>query len=330
MSSRREFISLVGGTVATWPLAARAQQGARMRRVAVLVPQAESDPEQRSWTTAFSIRLRDLGRTPGENVQIDYRWADGDMTRMVLLAKELIELQPDVVLAATVTACVAFRQWTLAIPIVFTQVADPVAAGLVTNLARPEGNITGFTVYEFSIGSKWIEALKESTPGLTQVGMLFDPGSLPWSGYMRSVEAAARPLGVQLIPFPVQSDADIERAFAAFATAPNRGTLVLPTGSTLRHRKKIIALAARHHLPTMYPYRLFCADGGLMSYGIDLSDQYREAAVYVDRILRGAKPADLPVQLPTKFAFVINLKTAKALGLTVPPTLLARADEVIE
>jgi ABC-type uncharacterized transport system substrate-binding protein len=327
---RREFITLLGGAAAAWPLAARAQQAQRIRRVGVLVPQGEDDPEQRAWTSAFAARLRELGWRSGENIQIDYRWAAGETMRMPSLAKEIVNLQPDVILAATVTAAVAFRQHTLTIPIIFTQVADPVAAGLVTNLARPEGNVTGFTVYEFSISGKWFEALRECVPDLTRVAILFDPGSLPWAGYMRAVEAAARPLGIQLIPFPVQSDADIEQAFAGFATEPKRGAIVLPTGSTLRHRKKIIALAEQRRLPTMYAYRLFSKEGGLMSYGIDLVHQHREAATYVDRILKGEKPADLPVQLPTKFEFVINLKTAKALGLEVPPSVLARADEVIE
>jgi putative ABC transport system substrate-binding protein len=327
---RREFLGLVGGAAVTWPTVASAQQVQRTRRVGVLVPQGENDPEQRALTSAFVARLGELGWRPGENIQIDYRWAAGDSMRMPSLAKEIVELHPDVILSATVTASAAFRQHTLTIPIIFTQVADPVAAGLVTNLARPEGNITGFTVYEFSIGGKWIEALREYVPGLTRAAIFFDPGSLPWAGYMRAVEAAARTLGVQLIPFPVQSDPDIEQAFAGFATEPKRGAIVLPTGSTLRRRKKIIALAEQHRLPTIYPYRLFPKEGGLMSYGIDLVHQHRDAANYVDRILKGEKPADLPVQLATKFEFVINLKTAKMLGLTVPPALLARADEVIE
>jgi ABC-type uncharacterized transport system substrate-binding protein len=329
-TKRREFITLIGGAAATWPLAAPAQQADRMRRIGMLVPQAENDPEQRSWVAAFTKRIHELGWTQGTNVQIDYRWADGDTTRMAALAKELVERKPDVIFAATVTAVVAFRLYTLAIPIVFTQVADPVAAGLVTNLARPEGNVTGFTVYEFSIGAKWIEALKECAPNLTRAAILFDPGSLPSTGYLRAVEAAARALGVPLIPLPVQSDAEIEHAFTKFASEPNGAVIVLPTASTLFRRKMIIALAAQHHLPTMYPYRLFAAEGGLMSYGIDLAYQYRQAATYVDRILKGEKAADLPVQLPTKFDLVINLITAKALGLEIPPTLLARADEVIE
>jgi putative ABC transport system substrate-binding protein len=327
---RRQFISALGGTALAWPFAARAQQSDRVRRIGVLVPQAESDPEQRSWITAFATRLRELGWTQGKNLQIDYRWAGGDPTRMPTLAKELIEQQPDVLLAATPTAAVAARQYTLAIPIVFTQVVDPVAFGLVTNLARPEGNITGFTVFEFAIGGKWVQLLKECAPSVTRAAIFFDPSSTPWPQYVRAIETAARSLGVQLIPFPVQSDAEIERAFAEFITKPSGAIIAIPSGSVLLHREKIIALAARHRLPAMYPYRLFVVEGGLMSYGTDLLDQYRQAASYVDRILKGEKPADLPVQLPTKYQLVINLKTAKAQGLTVPPLMLSRADEVIE
>lgn len=260
----------------------------------VLVPQGENDPEQRAWVSAFVTRLEELGWKPGENIQLDYRWAAGDAARMPVLAKEIIELKPDVIFAATVTAAVAFRQYTLIIPIVFTQVADPVAAGLVTNLARPEGNVTGFTVYEHSISGKWIEALRECVPDLARAAILFDPGSLPWAGYMRSVEAAARPLGVQLIPFPVQSDADIEQAFARFATEAKLGAIVLPTASTLRHRKKsfrwrsnnpfllqssdwLIALAAQHRIPAVYNTGEFVAGGGLISYGasIQLAQEMR-------------------------------------------------------
>jgi putative tryptophan/tyrosine transport system substrate-binding protein len=300
MIRRRQFITLLGGAAAAWPLTARAQQSERVRRIGVLMPQAESDPEQRSWTTAFATRLRELGWRQGENAQIDYRWLGGDTTRAASLAKELVDLQPDVILAATNTPAVALRQYTLAIPIVFTQVSDPVAAGLVTNLARPEGNITGFTVFEFAIAGKWIEALKECAPGLTRAGVFS-----PWPLYLRAIEAAAPSLGVKPIPFPVQSDAEIERAFAGFATEPNGAIIAIPTATVVRRREKIIAFAARHRLPAMYPYRFFVADGGLMSHGTDLADLYWRAAFYIDRILKGAKPADLPVQQPTKFEFVI-------------------------
>jgi putative ABC transport system substrate-binding protein len=326
---RREFILLLGGAAGAWPLAVRAQQAERVRRVGVLMPQVESDPEQRSWTTAFATRLGELGWRQGENVRIDYRWVGGEITRTAPLAKGLVEQQPDVLLA-TPTVAVVLRQYTLAIPIVFTQVPDPVAAGLVTNLARPEGNITGFTTFEFAIGGKWLEALKECVPGLSRVAVLFDQGAVTWPAYVRAIEAAARSAGVQLSPFPVQSDTEIERAFAEFGTKPNSAVIVLPTASTILRRNTIVALAAQLRLPAIYSYRLFAVAGGLISYGSNLAEQYRQAAGYVHRILKGEKPADLPVQLPTKYELVINLKTAKALGLDVPPTLLARADEVIE
>jgi putative ABC transport system substrate-binding protein len=276
------------------------------------------------------MRLREIGWTDGKNVRIDYRWGGGDEARTAPLAKELVELKPDVLFAHNTSCAVALRRYTFAIPIVFVQVGNPVAAGLVTNLARPEGNITGFTSYEYGIGAKWIEVLKQAAPGLRRAAVLFDPASPSWPLSVRPVEAAARSLGVQLIPAPVQSDAEIERAFAAFAAEPDGAVIAVPTASVVLRREKIIALAARHHLPAIYPYRYFAAEGGLMSYGIDPADQYQQAASYVDRLLKGEKPADLPIQQPTKFEFVINLKTAKALGLTIPETLLATADEVIQ
>ena len=326
---RRTFIAGLG-SAAAWPLVARAQQPGRMRRIGVLTVVTESDPEARSSITAFATRLRELGWMAGENVRIDYRWGGYDVTRMTLLAKELIELKPDVLLAATYASAVALRQYTLVIPIVFTQVGDPVANGLVSNLARPEGNITGFDSYEFEIGSKWIEALKKCAPGLRRAAIVFDPGNTSWPQYLRAMEAAARSLSIQLFPLSVQTDAEIERALAGFATEPNGSVVVVPSPGTMQHREKIVALVARHRLPAMYPYRFFAAEGGLMSFGSDLSDQYRRAASYVDRLLKGEKPADLPVQQPNKFQLVINLKTAKALGLTIPETLLATADEVIQ
>jgi putative tryptophan/tyrosine transport system substrate-binding protein len=327
---RREFIRLIGGTATTWPFAARAQQTNRMRRVGVLIPQSDSDPVWRSLAMAFATRLGELGWIDGNNVRIEVRWANGDMTRIASLAKGLVEQQPDVLLAATGTAAQTLRQFTLGIPIVFTQVADPVASGLVTNLAHPEGNITGFGSFEYTVGGKWLEALKECSPGLGRVALLFDPGSAPWTLYVRGIETAARPAGVQLVPFPVQGDTEIEHAFTEFVTKPNGGIIVLPTGSTVARRGKIIALAAQYRLPAMYPFRFFVAEGGFMSYDYDLAETYRQAATYVDRILKGAKPVDLPVQQPTKFELVINLKTAKALGITIPQSLLATADEVIE
>jgi putative ABC transport system substrate-binding protein len=327
---RREFITLLGGAV-VWPVAARGQQPERMRRIGVLMLQSESDPALRSFATAFASRLRELGWIEGSNVRIEYRWPGDDMTRLASLAKELVELQPDVLLGAGSASAQALRQSTLAIPIVFAQVGDPVAIGLVTNLARPEGNITGFTAAEFAVAGKWLEALKECVPSLTHAAVLFDPGGPPWVFFVRALEPAARALGVQLIPFPVHLDADIEHAFAEFSANPtNGGVISLPTASTVARRSKIIALAAQFRLPAIYAFRFFVTDGGLMSYGNDVPDMYRQAAGYVDRILKGANPADLPVQQPTKYELVINLKTAKAIGLTIPPTLLARADEVIE
>jgi putative ABC transport system substrate-binding protein len=328
---RREFITLLGGATIGWPLVARAQQTERMRRIGVLMPQSESDPEWRSLTTAFASRFRELGWIEGSNVRIEYRWVGDDMTRVASLAKELVELQPDLLFGATTPVAQALRQYTLAIPIVFAQVADPVAGGLVTNLARPEGNITGFTTVEYAVAGKWLEALKECAPSLTRAAVLFDPVNPVWAFVVRAMEPAARALAVQLIPFPVHGDADIERAFVEFLAKPtNGGVITIPTPGTTAHRSKIIALAAQFRLPAIYGFRYFVTDGGLMSYGNDVPDMYRQAAGYVDRILKGARPADLPVQQPTKYELVINLKTAKAIGLTIPPTLLVRADEVIE
>jgi putative ABC transport system substrate-binding protein len=328
MMRRREFITGLG-SAAAWPMVARAQQGELVRRIGVLMTQAESDRQQQSFLAAFDMRLREFGWTDGKNVRIDYRWSGGE-GRIAPLAKELVELKPNVLFAANTSCAVALRRYTLAIPIVFVQIADPVAAGLVTNLARPEGNITGFTNYEYAIGGKWIQALKEAAPGLRRAAVVFDPASASWPLYVRAVEAAAPSLGVQLIPAPIQSEAEIERAFAAFAAEPDGAVIAVPTASVNLRREKIIALAARHHLPAMYPYRYYAAEGGLTSYGTDPADQYRQAASYVDRLLKGEKPANLPIQQATKFRLVINLTTAKALGLTIPETLLATADEVIQ
>jgi putative ABC transport system substrate-binding protein len=249
---------------------------------------------------------------------------------MPQLAKELLELRPDAVLAATMVAATAVRQQTLSIPIVFVQVADAVSAGFVTNLARPEGNITGITNFEFSIGGKWLQVIKECAPAVSSVAVIFDPANPTWAPYLRTVEAAAPTFGMQLTPAGVTNAADIERDLTTFSRKPNGAVVVFPGPVTVLHRDTIIAMAAQHRLPAVYPYRFYALSGGLVSYGIDLPESYRRAASYVDRILKGAKPADLPVELPTKFELVINLKTAKALGIAVPPTLLATADEVIE
>jgi putative ABC transport system substrate-binding protein len=326
---RREFITLLGGT-GVWPLAARAQQPDRVRRVGFLISTAETDQEARAWITAFERRFAELGWVDGRNVRIEYRFGEGNATRMPQLAQELLELRPDAVLAATFSAATAMRQQTLSIPIVFVMVADAVSAGFVTNLARPEGNITGITNFEFSIGGKWLQVIKECAPAVSSVAVIFDPANPTWAPYLRTVEAAAPTFGMQLTPVGVTNAADIDRDITAFSRKPNGAIVVIPAPVTVLHRDKIIAMAAQHRLPAVYPYRFYALSGGLVSYGVDLLESYRRAASYVDRILKGAKPADLPVELPTKFELVINLKTAKALGITVPPTLLATASEVIE
>ena len=327
---RRQFIFAIGGTAFAWPLAGHAQQGDRPRRLGVLQGQPESDANFRSWRTLFAARLRELGWTDGENLRIDYRYSTGEAATIAPVAKELVDLHPDVILAITALSALTLRQFTFTIPTVFVQVGDPVALGLVTNLARPAGNITGFTSFSYDIGGKWIEKLKDTVPGLTWAAIFFEPGNPSSMEYIPAIETAATSHKVRLIPVPVQSVGDIDTAFAAFADASSGAVIVVPVGTAILHRKKIIALAAQHRLPGMYPYRFFATEGGLMSYGSDIGDQYRSAASYVDRILRGAKPTDLPVQQPTKFDFVINLKTAKTLGLSIPPTVLATANEVIE
>ena len=275
-------------------------------------------------------RLQELGWTNGGNVQIDFRFGDADVTRTSMLATELIELRPDVLFASGSLAAIALRQQTLSIPIVFVQVVDPVAAGFVTNLARPEGNITGFTNFEFSVGGKWLQLLKECTPSVDRIAVVFDPANPTWTAYLRAIEAAAPSFGLRLIPAGVRDPAEIAQRFATFARDPNGALVVLPGAVVIRHREAIIVAAARYRLPAIYPYRFFTADGGLMSYGSDIADLHRRAASYVDRILRGAKVAELPVQLPTKYELTINVKTAKALGIIIPPGVLATADEVIE
>jgi putative ABC transport system substrate-binding protein len=326
--NRRELISLLGGAAAAWPVAARAQQAERLQRIGFLTSVSESDAQTR--LAAFRQGLRDLGWTEGRNIRIDYRFGDGYSTRVAQLAREVIELQPDVILSQGSAAVAALRQHTLSIPIVFVQVSDPVAAGFVTNLARPNGNVTGFTSFEFSISEKWLQLIKESVPSVARMVVVFDPATPNWTPYLRAIEAAAPLMGLQLTPAGVRDAAEIENAINAFARAPNGAIVVLPNPVTTELREQVIALAARHRLPAIYPYRYFAASGGLMSYGIDLPDIWRRAAIYVDRILKGVKPTELPVQQPTKYELIINLKTAKAMSLELPPTLLARADEVIE
>jgi len=328
---RRDFIKVVAGSVAAWPLGTRAQQDDRGRRVGYLSPVAESDPENQSWVREFTQRLHELGWTVGRNVRINFRFGNAvDPMRISMLATELIEDPSDVVVASGLAAAVALRQQTLSIPIVFVQVADPVSAGFVTNLARPEGNITGFTNFEFSVGGKWLQLLKECAPAISRIAVVFDPANPSWAAYLRTIEAAAPSFGVQLTPVGVRDAADIKKRVTAFAREPNGAVVVFPSPVTVQHRESIIAAAAERRLPAIYPYRYFAVDGGLMSYGASLLDLYSGAALYVDRILKGAKVAELPVQQPTKYELVINLKTVKALGLTVPSTLLAHADAVIE
>jgi putative ABC transport system substrate-binding protein len=325
---RREFIAGLGGAAA-WPLALRAQQAERMRRIGFLTSISD-DTEGRSWITALTRGLQELGWIEGPNVLIDYRFGDADPTRMPKLARELIALHPDVVVASTGPAVAAFHDQSSSIPIVFVQVPDPVSAGFVTSLARPEGNVTGFTNFEFSMGGKWLQVIQECSPSVRGVLVVFDPENPTWHAYLQTLEAAAPSLGMQLTPAGVRNPAEIERAIAEFAQQPSTAVVVLPSPVTVRDREAVIAAVARHRIPALYAYRFFATSGGFISYGIDLSDLYKRTADYVDRILNGAKPADLPVQNPTKFEMVINLKTAKALGLTIPPNLLALADEVIE
>jgi ABC-type uncharacterized transport system substrate-binding protein len=328
---RREFITLIGGAAAAWPLAARAQQRERMRRIGVLVSSlAADDPEWQARGNAFVQGLQERGWADGRNVRIEYRWGLGDQDRQRKYAAELVALAPDVILAAGSIAVASLQQLNRSVPIVFANVTDPVGGGYVATLARPGGNATGFTTFEYGMSGKWLELLKQIAPSMTRAAVLRDPAIASGIGQFGAVQAVAPSLGVELSPVDVRDAAEIERAVTSFARFSNGGLIV--TGSVLAavHRKLIIALAARDRLPAVYPYRYFATSGGLISYGPDTIDPFRRAAGYVDRILKGEKPADLPVQAPTKFDLVINLKTAKALGLEVPPSLLARADEVIE
>jgi putative ABC transport system substrate-binding protein len=327
---RREFITLFGGAAATWPLAARAQQSEQKRRVGVLMGLAADDTEAQDRIAAFEQGLQQLGWIDGSNLQIDYRRGAGgtDLTRRY--ADELVALAPDVILASGGTVMGALLQATRTVPIVFTQTPGPVAAGFVASLARPGGNATGFTTSEYGVSGKWLELLKEIAPGVNRVAVLRDPTIPAGVGQFASIQSVAPSFGVELSPVNVRDASEIERDVTAFARGSNRGLIVTSSGLAAFHRQLIIALAARHRLPAIYSYRYFATSGGLISYGPDPIDQFHRAAGYVDRILKGEKPADLPVQAPTKYELAINLKTAKALGLTVPPTLLSRADEVIE
>jgi putative ABC transport system substrate-binding protein len=329
MIRRRAFISLLGGAAA-WPLAARAQQGGPMRRIGVLVSNEENDPQVQRQLAAFQRGLAELGWIEGRNVQIDRRFTDGDPVRVQAFTAELVGLKPDVILASGPTTVSAVQRETRAIPIVFAQINDPLGGGVVASLAHPGGNITGFTPTEFSVGGKWLGLLKEIAPGVVQAGAVLDAGLSDQIGMWRAMEAAAPSLRMLVAQLAVAGPAEIESAITGFAGESNAGLIVLANRTTIVHRERIIALAATHRLPAVYAYDYFVADGGLASYGPNLVDLYRRTASYVDRILKGEKPGDLPVQQPTKYELAINLKTAKALGLDVPPTLLAVADEVIE
>ena len=327
---RRKFITLVGGAVAAWPLAARAQPSKQVRQIGMLIASEENEPLVRSRVTAFRQGLNDLGWIEGRNLQIEYRWTGNDPERTQRYVSELVALAPEVILSHSPPATSALSKATRSIPIVFVQITDPVGAGLVADLAHPGANITGFTTFEFSMGTKWLDLLKGIAPNLARVAVMQYAKSPTWSGQLQAVEAAAPSLGIQIIPAGVENAVDIERSIAEIGREANGGLIVMPDSITLIHRKLIVSLAERYHLPAIYPFRYFPDDGGLISYGIDLADVWRRGATYVDRILKGSAAGDLPVQQPTKFELVINLKTAKALGLEIPPTLLARADEVIE
>jgi putative ABC transport system substrate-binding protein len=327
---RREFVTLFGGAVAAWPFAVRAQQPERTRRIGILLPATADDAKFQTWVTSFLQGLQQSGWTIGGNVQIDTRWATANAAAIRKHAAELVALAPDVILAHGSMSVGPSLEATHTVPIVFPVAADPVGAGFVNALARPGGNATGFMNFEYGMGGKWLELLKEIAPSVTRVAVLRDTTNPTGIAMFGVIQAIAPSFRVELTPVNIRDEPEIQRAIAAFGRASNGGLVVTPSGSALRHRDLIVALAARYKLPAVYFERSYVAAGGLVSYGADFVDLYRKAAGYVNRILKGEKPADLPVQAPTKNELVINLKTAKALGLTVPPTVLARADEVIE
>jgi putative tryptophan/tyrosine transport system substrate-binding protein len=328
--TRRKLIALVGSTAVSWPLGARAQQPERMRRIGVLLPFAIGSPQYQARVGAFLQRFTELGWTDGRNVQIEYRASTGNPDEIRKYATELVALAPDAILATGVSTVGPLQQVTSVVPIVFAVVPDPVGAGIVDSLARPGGNVTGFTTFEYGLSGKWLELLKEVAPRLTRAAVLRNAAISAGIGQFAAIQSVAPPLGVELRPMNVRDASEIERSITEFSRAPNAGLIVTGSALVAAHRELLITLAAKHKIPAVYYERSFVIAGGLMSYGPDVVDEYRQAAGYVDRILKGQKPADLPVQAPTKYELVINLKTAKALGLDVPPTLLARADEVIE
>jgi len=329
---RREFVTLLGSAAAGWPIAARAQQPERMRRVGILISLSEDDLEAQARVNILRRGLAELGWTEGRNVHMDFRWAGGDAERARTSAIELVRLMPDVIIANSTLCLKAVRNETSTIPIVFVLVGDPVGQGFVSNLARPDGNITGFTAFEFEIGGKWLEIVETIAPDVRRIAFMFNPeAGIPYADkFVQSIARAAPARNVELIVSPVRDAVEIERLIVQLASVPNTGLIVNPDSFTTANRGLIISLAARYRLPAIYAYKYFALDGGLVSYGHETNDLFRRATIYVDRIFRGARPADLPVQNPTKFELTINQRTSKALGLAVPPTLLAIADEVIE
>ena len=328
---RREFITLVGGAAAAWPFALRAQQDERIRRVGVLMGYAEDDPDSQSWLSAFKQRLTALGWTEGRNLRIDAFWAAGDISRAMAFAKELLTLQPEVILSNTTSVTEALHRETKKVPLVFVNVSDPVGSGFVESLPRPGGNVTGFINLESSLVEKWLELLKEIAPQMTRAAVMFNPETAQYvQYYLKPLEVAALRVDVKTFTVPVRSDPDIETAIAGLEREPGIGLIAMTDLFMTVHRKAVIKLTAQYKIPLMYYLRDVPAQGGLISYGINFIDQFQQAASYVDRILRGTKPADLPVQVPTKYQLVVNLKTAKALGLSVPQSILISADEIIE
>jgi putative ABC transport system substrate-binding protein len=327
---RREFVALLGGAAAAWPRRAWPEQAQRMRRIGVFMNYAEDTPQSQARLASFSEEMEKLGWTSSRSLQVEYRWGVADADHNRRNAAELVALAPDVLLASATAVTTALVQTTRTMPIVFVNVVDPVGAGFVQSMARPGGNATGFIPFEYGMGGRWLERLKQVAPGVRRVAVLQNPIVVSRSGQLGAIEALAPSLGVELSPFTARDPGEIERAITRFAQAPNGGLIVVGAPSLETHHDVIVALAAQHRLPAVYPYRSYVTAGGLMCYGTDLVAQFRRAAGYVDRILKGEKPADLPVQAPTKYETLINLKTAKALGLTIPETLLARADEVIE
>jgi putative tryptophan/tyrosine transport system substrate-binding protein len=329
---RREFIAWLGGAATAWPLVTRAQQGERVRRIGVLIGGDENDPAWNSSLTTFTQALADLGWTDGRNVRMDVRWHGdgGDTNQLRALAQELVGLRPDVILANATPATLALQRETRTIPIVFATVGEPVASGIVAKLNQPGGNITGFALFETTLGGKWLELLSEIAPGLKRTTAMFNPDTAPVSAFVPSLETAARSLKVELITARVHSDVEIEAAITALGREPDGGLVVMPDPFLVAHRAPIISAASRNNIPAVYNVSSFARDGGLLSYGPDVVDLDRRAASYIDRILRGAKPGDLPVQFPTKYEMAVNLKTARALGLAVPQSILLSADEVID